>query len=66
MAKIGFLVFLGFVISGLWVALEIFSYGSTKGWPMIGSMALAIPVSGVIIFIGVLVNGAIGKLSGGS
>lgn len=64
MAQVGFLVFIGFVIAGLWAAMEIFSYGASNGWPMIGSMALAIPIAGAIVFTGVLVNGAIGKFFG--
>lgn len=60
MAKLGFLVFLGFVAAGVWAAIEIFSYGAANGWPLIGSMALAIPVSGFIAFAGALANGALG------
>lgn len=60
MAKLGFLVFLAFVAAGVWAAIEIFSYGKASGWPMLGSLALAIPVSGAIVFAGVLANGALG------
>jgi hypothetical protein len=63
MAWVGFFVFLAFLLAGLFAGMEIHGYGSANGWPALWSFALAIPVSGLIVFAGVLANGAIGFLA---